>query len=122
MTAPDDLSATLAGIKDRAAVFAKLGPPRPALGFGSEIYNAAIASAGDVAALVAFAEMALALADGWTAEAERLQGVAREQAVAGTDKQRRGTTGGLAVAHADCARALREAIIAALTRDEPPGA
>jgi hypothetical protein len=65
---------------------------------------------------------ALGLAGDWMAEAERLQGVAREQAAAGTDKQRRGTTGGLAVAHADCARALREAVTAALTRDEPPGA
>ena len=59
----DDLTAILAAIRDRAGVFAKFGPPRPALGFGSEVYNAAIASAEDASSLVAAVEAVLKAAD-----------------------------------------------------------
>ena len=57
----DDPTAILAAIRDRAGVFAKLGPPRPALGFGSEVYNAAIASAEDAPSLLAAIEAVLKL-------------------------------------------------------------
>ena len=68
--------------------------------------------------LLAAAEAVLKLADMWGQEAGRLQQVAREQVAHGASAQRRGTTGGLAVAHMDCAKALREAITAALAGEE----
>jgi hypothetical protein len=55
-------SAALDEIKDRAAVFAKLGPPRsahPARGIGAESVNAGYASAADVPRLVAAIEAVL---------------------------------------------------------------
>ena len=60
-------------------------------------------------------------ADDWEREAARLQQVARKQARAGADAGRRGATGGLAVAHIDCAKALRAAITTALAGEETGG-
>jgi hypothetical protein len=77
----------------------------------------AAATAGRV--LAAAVEKALELADEWEQEAYRLQQVARKQARAGADADRRGTTGGLAVAHIDCANALREAITREITGAQP---
>lgn len=65
--------------------------------------------------LSAAVEKAMELADGWEREAYRLQQVAQKQARSGADADRRGTTGGLAVAHIDCAKALREAITREIT-------
>ena len=52
----DDLAATLAGIRERAGVFVKLGPPRPV---ASAVANAAYASAADVPPLLAALEAVL---------------------------------------------------------------
>ena|ERR1035441_4483801 len=71
-----------------------------------------------VSALLAAVERAQELADRWEQEAGRLQHVAREQAARGTGAGRRGTTGGLAVAHIDCAKALRGAITTELAKGE----
>lgn len=117
MTAPDDadLSATLAPIKERAGVLAKLGPPRPAQGFGSETCNAAIASAGDVPGLVAFAEAVLKLADEWDAESDARDD---ESERPGADEEGALVLRGQAITYHECAGELREAVTATLTREE----
>jgi predicted RNA-binding Zn ribbon-like protein len=102
---PDDLASTLAGIRDRAGVFAKVGPPRP-----SASANAAFASAADVPPLLAAIEAALKEADDWDAEARGIFLEAARTADAGEV--------GAASALQSSAADLREAITRKLTGKE----